>query len=77
MEQPVDKLRESRLMGEWVLEMQDADQAQVTIASLPPALRAAIEVRKSIWGAEVRTGDEDAVQWLKAHYRPTAHTLVA
>lgn len=61
-------LREARIMGLWRLDMNDGAGAQAAIDSLPAALRALIEVRRSIWGAQITTENDAAALWVKDHY---------
>lgn len=77
MEQFDHTLREARIMGQWMLDMDDRNGAEAAIASLPPALRATVEVRRSIWGAQVRTDSEAAAHWVKDHYAPDPLAFVA
>jgi hypothetical protein len=76
--QPLDhNLREARIMGLWRLDMDDRNGAQAAIDSLPATLRAAIEVRRSIWGAQVTTENDAAALWVKDHYTPSPLVLAA
>jgi hypothetical protein len=69
MEQFDGGLRETRIMGQWTLDMKDPALARQAIDSLPEALHAVIEARLSIWGVQVRTDNEAAALWLKTHYQ--------
>ena len=64
MEPLEQNFRQTRMMGQWLLRMNDRPAAAAAIASLPHALRALADVRQTIWGAEVRTENEAAVLWL-------------
>jgi hypothetical protein len=68
MEQLSSRPRRSRIMGRWVLDMPDAAGAIAAIDSLPPALRAAIEVRRTIWDVQVWTDNDAAATWVADHY---------
>ena len=70
MGQMHDSLRQAKVMGQWLLDMDDARGARVAIDSLPLALRAAVEVRQTLWSAQVRTDSDAAAVWLTRHYAP-------
>ena len=68
MEQLIAKPRRSRIMGHWVVDMPHTADALAAIDSLPPSLRAEIEVRRTIWDVQVWTDSDDAAAWVADHY---------
>lgn len=76
--QPLDHtFREARIMGLWRLDMNDGAGAQAAIDSLPATLRASVEVRRSIWGAQITTDNDAAALWVKDHYTPSPVAFIA
>lgn len=61
-------LTSSKLMGGWVIDMADMDAAHAVIAACRAQLTAALEVRQTLWGVQVRTESDDAADYMASHY---------
>jgi hypothetical protein len=59
-----ESFHSARLMGAWVVDMADLDAARRAIAACQSRLEATLEVRHTLWGVQVRTDSQDAVDLL-------------
>ena len=65
------------LMGAWVIDMNDLDAAHAAIASCRSQLPAALEVRHTLWGVQVRTDSQAAADVLEQRYAKDAGVALA
>ena len=65
------------LMGAWIIDMADMDAAHSAIACCKAEVDAAIEVRHTLWGVQVRTDSRIAADCLASHYTPADIALAA
>ena len=70
-------LHTSCLMGAWIIDMADLDAAHCAIALCKTEVDAALEVRHTLWGVQVRTDSESAAECLGRHYTPAGIALAA
>ena len=70
-------LHTSCLMGAWIIDMADVDAAHCAIALCKAEVEAALEVRHTLWGVQVRTDSEPAADCLARHYAPSGVALAA
>ena len=61
-------MHEHKVMGVWVLEMDDPKRAHALYAALPAALKTGAELCGRCDGAQLKTPSAEAAEWIKSRY---------
>ena len=72
-----DSFHSARIMGAWVIDMIDLDAAHAAIALCRSTSPAALEVRHTLWGVQVRTDSQTAADLLADSYVHPAKIALA
>ena len=72
-----ESFHSARLMGAWVIDMNDLDAAHAAIACCRSETSADLEVRHTLWGVQVRTDSQSAADVLALRYAKDAVVALA
>ena len=72
-----ESFHSARIMGAWVIDMNDLDAADAAIACCRSETTAELEVRHTLWGVQVRTGSQAAADLLAQRYARDAVVALA